>query len=169
PIYAGRPAGARRGRLHLHHGGRRREHRPRGVPAEALRAGLLRRPEGPGHRAAAGGGRAVAHRVGGHHRHPPHRPVRAAGGGPVGRGDLPPPPHDRAHGDRRLSAVVERAAPAEPSPAIERFLAAGSPPTPFLVLDPQVVADRYARLTTLLPGADVHFAVKACPHPEVLR
>ncbi|WP_324240074.1 type III PLP-dependent enzyme [Pseudonocardia sp.] len=65
--------------------------------------------------------------------------------------------------------MVERAAPAEPSPAIERFLAAGSPPTPFLVLDPQVVADRYARLTTLLPGADVHFAVKACPHPEVLR
>jgi ornithine decarboxylase len=59
--------------------------------------------------------------------------------------------------------------PVEPSLAVERFLASTDLPTPYLVLDPQVVADRYARLAAALPDAEIHFAVKACPHPEVLR
>ena len=51
---------------------------------------------------AAGRGGALAHRGGGHHRHPPHRPGGAAGGRQVGRRDLPAPSHDRAHGHRRV-------------------------------------------------------------------
>ncbi|GAA0942922.1 type III PLP-dependent enzyme [Pseudonocardia zijingensis] len=59
-------------------------------------------------------------------------------------------------------------APLEPSAAIERFLASSGLPAPYLVLDPAVVADRYAQLTRALPDAAIHYAVKACPHPEVL-
>jgi ornithine decarboxylase len=69
-----------------------------------------------------------------------------------------------------VTAVVDRARPpVEPSPAVERFLASTDLPTPYLVLDPQVVADRFAALAAALPAAGVHYAVKACPHPEVLR
>jgi len=59
--------------------------------------------------------------------------------------------------------------PVEPGLAVERFLASAELPTPYLVLDPGVVADRYAGLAAALPGAEIHYAVKACPHPEVLR
>jgi ornithine decarboxylase len=65
--------------------------------------------------------------------------------------------------------AVDCTAPAGPSRAIDRFLAAVDLPTPYLVLDPQVVADRYAGLAAALPGAEIHYAVKACPHPDVLR
>ena len=41
--------------------------------------------------------------------------------------------------------------------------------TPFLELDLDVVADRYARLAASLPGTAIHYAVKANPHPEVLE
>ena len=85
------------------HGRGRHHHRPGGVAARDLRARLLRRPQGAGRGAAAGRGRALAHRGGGDHRHPPHRPGRAAGGRQVGRRDLPAPSHDRAHGDRRVT------------------------------------------------------------------
>lgn len=40
--------------------------------------------------------------------------------------------------------------------------------TPFLVLDPAVVADRYAALSAAFPTARVHYAIKACPQPAVL-
>ena len=56
-----------------------------------------------------------------------------------------------------------------PSPALEHLLAAAERPTPFLALDPAVAADRYQRLAALFPGAAVRYAVKACPHPAVLR
>lgn len=58
---------------------------------------------------------------------------------------------------------------ATPSPAVERFLAGTTVPTPFLVLDRAVVAQRYAELTAAFPDAVVHYAVKACPEPAVLR
>jgi ornithine decarboxylase len=82
------------------------------------------------------------------------------------RTDLPVPARtaDAVWGDREPDA-----APAEPSPAIERFLAGTDLPTPFLVLDPVVAAERYRGLAALLPAAEIHFAVKACPQPEVLR
>lgn len=59
--------------------------------------------------------------------------------------------------------------PVGPSPEVERFLATADLPTPYLVLDPQVVADRYAGLAGALPDAEIQYAVKACPQPEVLR
>ena len=40
--------------------------------------------------------------------------------------------------------------------------------TPFLELDLDVVADRYAALAQALPGTGIHYAVKANPHPDVL-
>ena len=42
------------------------------------------------------------------------------------------------------------------------------PPTPFLELDVDVAVDRYRALAAALPGAVVHYAVKANPHPELL-
>ncbi|WP_098959311.1 type III PLP-dependent enzyme [Pseudonocardia sp. N23] len=55
------------------------------------------------------------------------------------------------------------------SDALENFLADRGRPTPFLVLDPAVVVDRYAALAAAFPGAEILYAVKACPHPAVLR
>ncbi len=41
--------------------------------------------------------------------------------------------------------------------------------TPFLRLDPRVVTHRLTALSAALPGVGVHYAVKANPHPDVLR
>jgi ornithine decarboxylase len=65
--------------------------------------------------------------------------------------------------------TVQTRPPAAPSAAIERFLASTREQAPFLVLDPGVVADRYAELGALLPTAEIYYAVKACPHPAVLE
>jgi ornithine decarboxylase len=58
-----------------------------------------------------------------------------------------------------------------PSPALAEFLAGpgAALPTPFLALDAAVVEQRYAALAAAFPGAALHFAVKACPEPAVLR
>ncbi|CAN5622832.1 type III PLP-dependent enzyme [soil metagenome] len=40
--------------------------------------------------------------------------------------------------------------------------------TPLLVLDPDQVRAQYRLLTEQLPGVEVHYAVKAAPHPAVL-
>jgi ornithine decarboxylase len=53
--------------------------------------------------------------------------------------------------------------------ALEDFLADRARPTPYLVLDLDVVADRYARLAAAFPEARLLYAVKACPEPAVLR
>jgi ornithine decarboxylase len=59
---------------------------------------------------------------------------------------------------------------AELTPNIARFLSNGSAlPTPFLVLDLDVVEDRYTQLAGSLPGARVLYAVKANPAPAVLE
>ena len=83
-------------------------HRQAGVAARAVRARVLRRPQGPRRGAPADRGRALAHRGGGDHRHPPHRASGATGGRQVGRRDLPAPPHDRAHGHRRMRNPLGR-------------------------------------------------------------
>lgn len=41
--------------------------------------------------------------------------------------------------------------------------------TPYLALDPTVVERRFHALAAALPGAEVHYAVKANPHPAVLE
>ena len=41
--------------------------------------------------------------------------------------------------------------------------------TPLLVLDPADVRARYRQLTQQLPGVELHYAVKAAPHPAVLH
>ncbi len=40
--------------------------------------------------------------------------------------------------------------------------------TPLLVLDPSEVTAQYRAMTEALPGVEVHYAVKASPHPAVL-
>ncbi|NMH92196.1 type III PLP-dependent enzyme [Pseudonocardia bannensis] len=64
---------------------------------------------------------------------------------------------------------MDPAPPPLASDALAAFLADEDRPTPFLVLDPDVVAARYAELTCAFPGADVLYAVKACPDPAVLE
>jgi ornithine decarboxylase len=55
------------------------------------------------------------------------------------------------------------------TPAQEAFLASsGDLATPFLVLDLDVVAERYAALRAALPGVAIYYAMKANPAPEVL-
>ncbi len=54
------------------------------------------------------------------------------------------------------------------SDRVEAVLGSGRP-TPFLVIDLDVVAARFRELRHALPGAAIHYAVKANPHPEVLR
>ncbi|MBX6324251.1 MAG: type III PLP-dependent enzyme [Rhodospirillaceae bacterium] len=52
---------------------------------------------------------------------------------------------------------------------IDRFLAEIQPATPCLVVDLEVVKQRYLELKELLPLARIFYAVKANPAPEVLR
>lgn len=54
------------------------------------------------------------------------------------------------------------------SPRIQRFLTDEVPATPCLVIDLDVVEERYRALTEALPDAAVHYAVKANPSPGVL-
>ena len=55
------------------------------------------------------------------------------------------------------------------TPKIDRFLAEENPPTPCLVLDLDVVKENYERLKTALPLADIYYAVKANPAPEIIE
>jgi ornithine decarboxylase len=55
-----------------------------------------------------------------------------------------------------------------PTTKIETFLQEDHP-TPFLVVDLDVVAERYRRLAAALPGARIYYAVKANPAMPVLR
>jgi ornithine decarboxylase len=54
-----------------------------------------------------------------------------------------------------------------PSAKLERFLAENAPATPFLVVDLEVIAQRYRNLAAAVP-ARIHYAVKANPAPAVL-
>ena len=55
------------------------------------------------------------------------------------------------------------------SPKIEAFLRDERPPTPFVVVDVDVVEERYRALVDALPTARVHYAVKANPGMPILR
>jgi ornithine decarboxylase len=55
------------------------------------------------------------------------------------------------------------------TPKIARFLADENPQTPCLVVDLDVIAHNYKRLRKALPLAQIYYAVKANPAPEILR
>jgi len=54
------------------------------------------------------------------------------------------------------------------SPKIDRFLAERRPETPCLVVDLDLIGENYRRLRRALPLADIYYAVKANPAPEIL-
>lgn len=58
-------------------------------------------------------------------------------------------------------------APGE-SARLERFIRETREPTPFLVVDGRLVASRLARFRKTFPGAELLYAVKANPLPQVL-
>jgi ornithine decarboxylase len=55
------------------------------------------------------------------------------------------------------------------TPALESFLADTKVPTPYVVIDLDVVEDRYQRLAAVLPNAAIFYAVKANPALPLLR
>ncbi|MFZ2503282.1 MAG: type III PLP-dependent enzyme, partial [Nocardioides sp.] len=55
------------------------------------------------------------------------------------------------------------------SPALTPAPAISTRPTPYLALDVSHAVLRYRRLAAALPGTAVHYAVKANPHPDLLR
>ncbi|MCV7196680.1 type III PLP-dependent enzyme [Mycobacterium angelicum] len=54
------------------------------------------------------------------------------------------------------------------SPRIAEYVSQTTPVTPCLILDLDVVAARYRALAKELPHADIYYAVKANPQPEVI-
>jgi ornithine decarboxylase len=57
----------------------------------------------------------------------------------------------------------------ELSPRIDSFLRDVAPPTPFVVIDLDVVTEQYHRLQCALPMAGIFYAVKANPDADILR
>ena len=55
------------------------------------------------------------------------------------------------------------------TPKLERFLASTSAPTPFVVVDVDVVEERYRTLRRAVPAAAVYYAVKANPGRPILE
>jgi len=54
------------------------------------------------------------------------------------------------------------------SAKISRFLAERQPETPCLIVDLDIVGDTYKTMRRLLPLAQIFYAVKANPAPEVV-
>jgi ornithine decarboxylase len=52
---------------------------------------------------------------------------------------------------------------------IRRFVSDREPSTPCLVVDLDIVAERYRALAGALPDAAIFYAIKANPHPAILR
>jgi ornithine decarboxylase len=55
------------------------------------------------------------------------------------------------------------------STRIDDFLAENELPTPFVVVDLDVVAEKYRKLAEALPAADIFYAIKANPAPQILE
>jgi ornithine decarboxylase len=56
-----------------------------------------------------------------------------------------------------------------PSAKIAAFLAQSNLPTPFLVVDVDLIADRYRSMAAGFPDAMIYYAVKANPAPAILQ
>jgi ornithine decarboxylase len=55
-----------------------------------------------------------------------------------------------------------------PSDRLDRYLAEQRPPTPCVVIDLEIVRLRYSALREALPAAQIYYAVKANPAPEII-
>jgi ornithine decarboxylase len=55
------------------------------------------------------------------------------------------------------------------TPRISRFLSERQPTTPCLVVDTAIVARSFNRLRTAMPDADIFYAIKANPAPDILE
>jgi len=66
------------------------------------------------------------------------------------------------------SARLPLDVPAVPTAKLEAFLSAHTTETPFVVIDSDIVAERYDALVEALPEADVFYAVKANPARPLL-
>lgn len=64
--------------------------------------------------------------------------------------------------------VIEKASRIPPTDRIDQFLAVQHFPTPFVVIDLEIVRERYRLLGTLFPRAIVFYAVKANPAAPVI-
>lgn len=53
-----------------------------------------------------------------------------------------------------------------PTDSISRFLESFDHPTPFLIIDLEVVRQRFMSLRTALPNVEIYYAVKALPEPH---
>ena len=51
---------------------------------------------------------------------------------------------------------------------LAQFLIEKRPPTPCIILDLDIVRARYQALHQLLPGAQIYYAIKANPAPEII-
>ena len=70
-----------------------------------------------------------------------------------------------------MGALVRPARPVPLQRVLERPPAEHAPParrTPYLLLDVGAAVTRYRRLAAALPGTELHYAVKANPHPALL-
>ncbi|HYF10311.1 MAG TPA: type III PLP-dependent enzyme, partial [Candidatus Paceibacterota bacterium] len=70
---------------------------------------------------------------------------------------------------RQPKRTLKRRAPVAAAGKVAEFIKEQEPQTPFLVVDLDVIASNYASLRTHLPKAEVFYAVKANPAPEVVR
>ena len=68
------------------------------------------------------------------------------------------PPRSRPHRSSSISTAK-----------IDSFLASTDAPTPFVVIDVDMVAERYHQLVEAVPSARVYYAVKANPGMPILR
>ena len=57
----------------------------------------------------------------------------------------------------------------ELSAKVEQFLREQQPPTPFVVIDLDLVEERYHQLAEAIPGAVTYYAVKANPAQPILE
>jgi ornithine decarboxylase len=75
--------------------------------------------------------------------------------------------HDDAPPRRRLGELDDPTTRSHDR--IRRFVTDREPSTPCLVVDLDIVAARYRALADALPGTRIFYAIKANPHPEILR
>src|SRR5262249_24526167 len=68
---------------------------------------------------------------------------------------------------RIVSGAAEAKAPDHAR--VLAYLESEKPATPCLVIDLDIVADKYGALKHALPAADIFYAVKANPAPEILK